>query len=155
MEALLDLYEEPYNPLRPVICFDKRPCQLLEDVRDPLRMQAAGTLRRFDYEYRRGGLCYVHVAFEPLTGWRRVMVSERRTKREFAQEVRQLAEELYPDAEKIRLVCDNLSTHSPAAFYEIFSPEQARRLTRRVEFVYTPVHGSWLNMGRGRDLRVG
>jgi hypothetical protein len=74
------------------------------------------------------------------------MVSERRTKREFAEEVRQLAEELYPDAEKIRLVCDNLSTHSPAAFYEIFSPEQARRLSRRVEFVYTPVHGSWLNM---------
>jgi hypothetical protein len=109
-------------------------------------MQAAGTLRRFDYEYRRGGPCYVHVAFEPLTGWRRVMVSERRTKREFAEEVRQLAEELYPDAEKIRLVCDNLSTHSPAAFYEIFSPEQARRLSRRVEFVYTPVHGSWLNM---------
>jgi hypothetical protein len=146
MEALLDLYEEPYDPLRPVICFDERPCQLLEDVRDPLPMQAAGTLRRFDYEYRRGGPCYVHVAFEPLTGWRRVMVSERRTKREFAEEVRQLAEELYPDAEKIRLVCDNLSTHSPAAFYEIFSPEQARRLSRRVEFVYTPVHGSWLNM---------
>ena len=147
MEALLDLYEEPYDPLRPVICFDERPCQLLEDVRDPLPMQeAAGTLRRLDYEYRRGGICYVHMAFEALTGWRRVMVSERRTKREIAQEVRQLAEELYPDAEKIRLVCDNLSTHSPAAFYEIFPPEQARRLTRRVEFIYTPVDGSWLNM---------
>ena len=146
MEALLDLYEEPYDPLRPVICFDKRPCQLLEDVRDPLRMQAAGTLRRFDYEYRRGGPFYVHVAFEPPTGWRRGMVSERRTKRGVAPEGRQLAAELYPDAEKIRLVCDNLSTHSPAAFYEAFSPEIAQRLARKIEFIYTPVHGSWLNM---------
>ncbi len=146
MEAVLDLYEEPYDPLRPVICFDERPCQLLEDVREPLPMQPGGGVRRFDHEYQRGGICYVHMAFEPLTGWRWVTVSERRRKQEFAEAVRHLAEEFYPDAKKIRLVSDNLSTHSPAAFYEIFSPEQARRLVQRIEFVYTPVHGSWLNM---------
>lgn len=89
---------------------------------------------------------HVLMAFEPSSGWRRVSVSERRRKQEFAEEVRGLAEEDYPDAEKIRLVCDNLSTHSAAAFYETFPPEQARRLARRIEFVYTPVHGSWLNM---------
>ena len=91
-------------------------------------------------------MAYVHVAFEPLRGWREVEVSERRRGLEFAHLMHHLAEEIYPDAEKIRLVCDNLSTHSPAAFYEIFSPEQAQRLSRRVEFIYTPVHGSWLNM---------
>jgi hypothetical protein len=146
MEALLDLYEDPYDPNRPLICFDERPCQLLEDVREPLPMQPGGDLRRFDHEYQRGGICHVHMAFEPLTGWRRAIVTERRRSREFAQEVSYLAEELYPDAERIRLVVDNLSTHSPAAFYETFSPEEARRLARRVEFIYTPVHGSWLNM---------
>lgn len=146
MEALLDLYEEPYDSKRPTICFDERPCQLLEDVRDPLPMRAEGDLRRLDHEYRRGGICYVHVAFEALTGWRRVVATERRTKREFAEEVRYLAEQAYPHAEQIRLVVDNLSTHSPAAFYETFSAEEARRLARRVEFIYTPVHGSWLNM---------
>jgi hypothetical protein len=106
-----------------------------------------GARRLVDHEYERGGMANAHVAFEPLTGWRRVEVTERRPKREFAEEVRRLAEEDYPQAEKkIRLVLDNLSTHTPAAFYETFVPEAARRLARRVEFVYTPVHGSWLNM---------
>ena len=146
MEALLDLYEEPYDRQRPVICFDERPCQLLEDVREPVPMRPRGGVSRFDHEYRRGGICYAHVAFEPLTGWRHVVLSERRTKWEFAQEVSYLAHELYPDATEIRLVVDNLSTHSPAAFYETFPPEKARRLARRIEFCYTPVHGSWLNM---------
>jgi DDE superfamily endonuclease len=91
-------------------------------------------------------MAYVSMAFEPLTGWREIVVTERRRKQEFAEEVRHLAEEVYLGAEKIYLVVDNLSTHSPAAFYEAFPPEIARRLTRRVEFVYTPVHGSWLNM---------
>lgn len=99
-----------------------------------------------DHEYRRGGTANVHVAFEPLTGWRRVEVSEKRRKREFAEQVRRLAEEDYPEAEKIRLVLDNLSTHTAAAFYEAFDSERARRLAKRVQFVYTPVHGSWLNM---------
>ncbi len=149
MEAVLDLYEEPYDPKRPVVCFDERPCQLLADVREPLPPRSGGPgggARLVDHAYERGGTANAHVAFEPLTGWRRVEVTERRRKREFAEEVRRLVEEDYPRAEKIRLVLDNLSTHTAAAFYEAFVPERARRLARRVEFVYTPVHGSWLNM---------
>jgi hypothetical protein len=149
MEAVLDLYEEPYDEARPVVCFDERPCQLLADVRDPLPARPggpAGGARLVDHEYRRGGTANVHVAFEPLAGWRRVEVTERRRKQEFAEQVRRVAEEDYPQAEKIRLVLDNLSTHTAAAFYEAFTPERARRLAGRVEFVYTPVHGSWLNM---------
>ncbi len=149
MEEVLDLYEEPYDEKRPVVCFDERPCQLLADVRDPLAPRPggpAGGARLVDHEYERGGTANVHIAFEPLTGRRRVEVTKRRRKREFAEEVRRIAEEDYPQAEKVRLVLDNLSTHTPAAFYEAFAPERARRLAGRVEFVYTPVHGSWLNM---------
>jgi hypothetical protein len=149
MEEVLDLYEEPYDPKRPVVCFDERPCQLLADVREPLAPRPGGPgggARLVDYEYERGGTANVHVAFEPLTGRRRVEVTKRRRKREFAEQVRRIAEEDYPRAEKIRLVLDNLSTHTAAAFYEVFGTEQARTLARRVEFVYTPVHGSWLNM---------
>jgi hypothetical protein len=145
MEALLDLYEEPYDPKRPIVCLDERPCQLLREVREPLRMEP-GRAQRLDFEYQRGGMAYVSMAFEPLAGWREIVVTERRRKQEFAEEVRHLAEEVYSSAEKIRLVVDNLSTHSPAAFYETFPPEVVRRLVRRVEFAYTPVHGSWLNM---------
>lgn len=149
MEAVLDLYEEPYDEKRPVVCFDERPCQLLADVREPLPPRPGapgGGARLVDHEYGRGGTRHVHVAFEPLTGRRRVKVTERRRKREFAEQVRRIAEEDYPGAEKIRLVVDNLSTHTPAAFYESFTPERARLLARRIEFCYTPVHGSWLNM---------
>lgn len=145
MEEVLDLYERPHDPLFPVICFDERPCQLLAEVREPLPA-GPGRPERRDHEYERRGMAHVLMAFEPLTGWRRASVTERRRNREFAEEARRLAEEDYPDAEKIRLVCDNLSTHSAAAFYEAFPAEQARSLARRVEFVYTPVHGSWLNM---------
>jgi hypothetical protein len=145
MEEVLDLYEQPYDPRRPMICFDERPCQMLGEVRDPLPM-APGKVRRFDSEYEREGMAYVHMAFEPLRGWREVEVTERRRGLEFAQLMHHLAEEIYPDAEKICLVCDNLSTHSPAAFYGAFSPEIAHRLARKIEFIYTPVHGSWLNM---------
>lgn len=149
MEAVLDLYEEPYDQKRPVVCFDERPCQLLADVREPLPARPGGPgggARLVDHEYERGGTANAHVSFEPLTGWRRVEVTGRRRKREFAEEVRRLAEEDYPQAERIRLVLDNLSTHTASAFYEAFAPEVARRLARRVEFCYTPVHGSWLNM---------
>ncbi len=146
MEEVLDLYEEPYDPLRPVVCFDERPCQLLADVRDPLPV-GPGRPERHDHEYERRGMAHVSMAFEPLVGWRHVEVSERRRGREFAEAVRRLAEEDYREAERIRLVVDNLSTHSAAAFYETFAPaEVAHRLARRVEFCYTPVHGSsWLN----------
>ena len=146
MEEVLDLYEEPYDPKRPTVCFDERPCQLLAEVREPLPVGAAGVPKRHDHEYHRRGTAHLFVAFEPLTGWRDVEVRERRRGREFAEEVRRLAEEVYPDAEKIRLVVDNLNVHTPASFYERFPPEQAHRLARRVEFCYTPVHGSWLNM---------
>ena len=141
----MDLYEEPYDPLRPVVCFDERPRQLLAEVRGPLPI-GAGRVERFDSHYERRGMVFVLMAFEPLSGWRRVEAVERRRGKEFAEMVRYLAEEAYPRAERIRLVCDNLSTHSPAAFYETFPPELAHRLARRIEFCYTPVHGSWLNM---------
>jgi DDE superfamily endonuclease len=145
MEAVLDLYEESYDPLRPVVCFDERPCQLLAEVREPLPA-APGRHERHDHEYERRGIAHVLMTFEPLTGWRLTSVTERRRGCEFAEEVRHLAEEIYPKAECIRLVCDNLSTHTKAAFYETFPADQARRLARRIEFVHTPVHGSWLNM---------
>jgi hypothetical protein len=145
MEEVLDLYEEPYDPLRPVVCFDERPCQLIGDVRDPLPMKP-GCIERFDSEYERGGVCWVLMSFEPLSGWREVMVTEHRRKQEFAHSMRRLAQEHYPQAEKIRVVLDNLSTHTAAAFYESFSAEVARKLARKIEFIYTPVHGSWLNM---------
>lgn len=105
MEVLLDLYEEPYDPLLPVPCFDERPCQRVEEVREPLPMRPRDAVRRFDHEYRRGGIRYVHVAFEPLTGWRRAIITERRRKQEFTQEIRHLAEEIYPEAQRVRLVC--------------------------------------------------
>jgi hypothetical protein len=145
MEEVLDLYEEPYDPKRPVVCFDERPCQLLAEIRESLRL-GAGRPERRDHEYQRQGMAHLFVAFEPLTGWRGVEVRERRRGREFAEFVRYLAEDLYPEAEKIRLVVDNLNIHTPASFYEVFDAERARELSRRIEFRYTPVHGSWLNM---------
>ena len=145
MEEVLDLYEEPYDPKRPVVCFDERPCQLLAEVREPLGL-GAGRPERRDHEYKRRGMAHLFVAIEPLRGWRGVEVRERRRGREFAEFVRYLAEDLYPEAEKIRLVVDNLNIHTPASFYEVFDAERARELSRRIEFCYTPVHGSWLNM---------
>ena len=145
MEEVLDLYEEPYDPSRPVTCFDERPCQLIGDVIEPLPPKP-GEVARFDSHYRRGGTCHVLMAFEPLTGWRQARVTKRRRKREFAEEMCRLAEEVYPRAERIRVVLDNLSTHTAAAFYESFPAERARHLARKIEFAYTPVHGSWLNM---------
>jgi hypothetical protein len=145
MEEVLDLYEEPYDPKRPVLCFDERPCQLLADLREPLGVDAGRPERR-DHEYERRGMAHLFVAFEPLTGWRGVEVRERRRGCEFAEFVGHLAEDLYSEAEKIRLVVDNLNIHSAASFYEVFDAQRARRLTRRIEFCYTPVHGSWLNM---------
>ena len=147
MEEILDLYEELYDPKRPVVCFDERPCQLLADVRDPLPMQLAERPnKRVDSEYERRGMANVLMAFEPLKGRREMRVTEHRRKQEFAEMMRKLAEEVYPDADRIRLVCDNLNTHSPGAFYELLPAEQARRLSKKIEFVYTPTHGSWLNM---------
>lgn len=145
MEQVLDLYEAPYDPLRPVICFDERPVQLRAHLRDPLPMRP-GEPRREDYEYKREGTCSVLVAFEPLRAWRKLWVLPQRRKVDFAACLRELTDVFYGQAETIRLVCDNLNTHDGSSFYEAFEAEQAHRLAQRVEFVYTPKHGSWLNM---------
>ncbi len=145
MEALLDLYEEPDDPTRPRVCFDERPCQLLGGCREPLPM-VPGHPARFDYEYSRHGTCNLFMMVEPFQGWRQVTVTPRRTKREFAHCMRELVEVHFPEAEKIRVVLDNLSTHTPGALYEVFAPAEARRIPRKLEFHLTPVHGSWLNM---------
>jgi hypothetical protein len=145
MERVLALYAEPYDAKRPVVCFDERPCLLHAEVRDPLGMRP-GTERRQDHEYQRGGTCCVMMAFEPLAARRRVWVRPRRRRAEFAEAVRGLCDEVYPEAECIRLVCDQLNTHGAASFYETFAPAEARRLAAKVEFVHTPVHGSWVNV---------
>lgn len=145
MERVLALYAEPYDPSRPVVCLDERPCALVGEAREPLPMRPGADLRQ-DHEYTRGGLCCLMMAFEPLRAWRRVWVRPQRRRWEFAEVVRALADEVYPEARRIRLVCDQLNTHTAAAFYERFAPEEARRLAERVEFVHTPVHGSWLNV---------
>jgi DDE superfamily endonuclease len=145
MEDLLDLYEEPDDPARPRVCFDERPCQLLADRRKP-RPMIPKQPARFDYEYTRHGTCNLFIMVEPFQGWRHLSVPPRRTKQEFAQCLAELVDVHFPEAEQIRVVLDNLSTHTPAALYEAFPPAGARRILRELEFHPTPVHGSWLNM---------
>jgi hypothetical protein len=145
MEDTLDLYAEPYDPRYPHVCFDEVPYQLVAETRVPLPMQP-GKPERYDYEYRRNGTCNLFVFFQPLAGWRRVKVTERRTKLDFAQCMKELVDVLFPEAEQIRVTLDNLNIHTPAALYEAFEAAEARRLVRKLEFHYTPKHGSWLNM---------
>jgi transposase len=145
MEDVLDLYAEPYNPRFPVVCFDERPYQLIGETRLPVPAEP-GQLARYDYEYRRNGTCNLFTYLQPLAAWRHVVVTERRTNVDFAHRMRELVEVHFPKAEKIRLVVDNLNIHTPAAFYQVFAPSEARRLVCRLEFHYTPKHGSWLNM---------
>jgi len=145
MEDVLDLYAEPYDPLRPVVCFDEVPVQLIGECAAPLPMRP-GTPRRVDYEYVRLGTCNVFVMVEPLAGWRHFTVTERRAIPDFAEQMRWLVDQGYPDAACVRVVLDNLSTHTPEALYETFPPAEARRILRKLEFHYTPKHGSWLNM---------
>ncbi len=144
MEDVLDLYEEPYDPARPVICFDESPKQLIGEVRDPMPPQP-GTPARQDTEYQRNGVRDLMMICEPKRGWRDVLIMERRTKVEFAQCMRHIVEQ-FPDAEVIRVVLDNLNTHKAASLYEAFPPEEARNIARKIEFHYTPKHGSWLNI---------
>ena len=151
MEDVLDVYERPYDPERPVVCLDETSKQLVAESRQPLppvpaRDGKPGRPARADYEYERRGVAALFLLCEPLRGWRHVTVSERRTKRDWARVVRDLVDVHYPDAEKIVLVQDNLNTHTPAALYERFPPAEARRLLGRLELHYTPKHGSWLNM---------
>ena len=145
MEDVLDLYERAYDPRQPVVCFDERPCQLLGDLKEPIPMKP-GSAKKVDYHYKRNGTCSALVACEPLRGWRKVVPSEQRTKRDYAQFMKELVERDYPQAEKIIVVQDNLNTHTPGAFYENFDAERARRLARKLEFHFTPKKASWLNM---------
>ena len=145
MEDVLDLYAEPYDPQRPAVCVDETSTQLIEEKRKPIPAKP-GQPERFDYEYQRNGTRNLFVCCEPLRGWRHVAVTERRTMQDFAAQMRWVVDEAYPEAAKIRVVLDNLNTHRPAALYEAFEPAEARRIVKRLEFHYTPKHGSWLNM---------
>ena len=141
MEDVLDLYAEPYDPQRPVVCFDETSTQLLSDTRPPIPVEP-GRPRREDYEYRREGTRNLFLFIEPLAGWRHVTVTERRTAWEFAQQMRWLVDEAYPEVDMVRVVLDNLNTHRKASLYQAFPAEEARRIARRLEFHYTPKHGS-------------
>jgi transposase len=145
MEDVLEVYAQPYNPKRPQVCFDEGGKQLIGEVRPPLPVRP-GTPRREDYEYERNGTANLFMVFEPLAGVRRVEVTQRRTNQDFARIIRRLVDEWYAQAEKIVLVLDNLSTHTPAALYEAFEPTEARRVVEKLEWHYTPKHGSWLNV---------
>lgn len=145
MEDVLDLYAEAYDEKRPQVCLDERPVQLLADV-TPVVPMKAGQARRFDYEYQRHGTANLFILCQPLTGWREVKVTRQRTKVDFALCVRDLVDLHFPEVEVIRLVVDNLNTHNPSSLYEAFAPAEARRILRKLEFHYTPKHGSWLNM---------
>ena len=145
MEDVLDVYELPYDPVRPVVCMDEKPYQLLGDAREPLSMRP-GDDRKTDSEYVRNGTCSIFAFVEPLGGKRHVSVHEHRTAIDWALEIQYLSDVMYPDAEKIILVMDNLNTHKPASLYKAFEPTQARRIIKRLEIHYTPKHGSWLDM---------
>lgn len=145
MEQVLDVYKRPYNEGCPVVCMDESPKQLIKEIRMPIAMKP-GKDKKIDFEYERRGVCNVFMANEPLKGTRYVEIKKHKTKKDWALFIKVLADRQYKDAKKITLVMDNLNTHSPAALYEVFNPEEAKRIWDRFEFVYTPKHGSWLNM---------
>jgi transposase len=145
MEDVLDLYAEPYDEKRPKVNFDETSKQLIAEIRQPLPAKP-GQVERVDYEYQRNGTRNLFMMCEPQAGWRHIEVTEHRTMQDFAQQMKWLVDEKYPEAEKIRIVMDNLNTHKPASLYERFAPEEARRILKKLEFHYTPKHGSWLNM---------
>jgi hypothetical protein len=145
MEDILDLYQQPFDESLPVICMDEKPFQLLGESRDSIPMKP-GKAERRDGEYIRNGTCCIFIFTEPLAGWRHVEASERRTRVDWANQIRELLEVHYPQAPRIRLVMDNLNTHTTASLYEAFPPELARSLAKRLEIHYTPKHGSWLNI---------
>jgi len=145
MEDVLEVYQRPYNPKRPQVCLDEASKQLIAETRLPVAA-APGRASREDYEYVRNGTVNLFMMFEPLAGRRHVRMTDRRTKKDFAEAIKELSDERYPDAEKIVLVMDNLNTHSPASLYEAFEPSEARRLAEKLEVHYTPKHGSWLDM---------
>ena len=145
MEDVLDVYELPYDPKHPVVCMDEKPYQLLGESREPLPMRK-GSDQKIDSEYVREGTCSIFIFTEPLGGVRHVNVRKQRTAIDWADEIKYLVDIGYPEAEKIILVLDNLNTHTPASLYRAFPPEEARRIARRLEIHFTPLHGSWLNI---------
>lgn len=145
MEDVLEIYAKPYDSKVPVLCMDEQPVQLVKEVKTPIAATKKHP-KRVDYEYERAGVANIFMFAEPLAGFREVIVRETKTKVDWAISMAQLLEGRYVDCEKIILVCDNLNTHTKGAFYEVFLPERARDLARRVEFHYTPKHGSWLNI---------
>jgi hypothetical protein len=163
MEDVLDLYAEDYLEDYPVVTFDESPYQMISETRVPLPAEP-GQPQRYDYEYRREGTCNLFLFFQPLRGWRHVKVTERRTTLDFAQCMKDLVDIHFPNATLISVVLDNLNTHTPAALYEAFEPAEARRIVSKLDFHYTPKHGSWLNMaecefavllGQCLDQRIG
>jgi DDE superfamily endonuclease len=145
MEDVLDVYQRPHDPARPLVCLDETSKQLVGETRTPQPMQP-GRPARHDYEYKRNGTANLFMLFAPLEGWRHVEVTARRTAVDYAKILRDLADIHFPKAEKIVLVQDNLNTHAPASLYEAFEPAEARRIIGRFEWHYTPKHGSWLNL---------
>ena len=163
MEDVLDLYAEAYDPAYPVVCFDESPYQLISETRVALPLEK-GQPQRYDYEYKREGTCNLFLFFEPGRGWRHVKVTERRTAKDWAQCMKDLVDIHYVEAQVISIVQDNLNTHTPASLYETFTPSEARRIINKLDFRYTPKHGSWLNMaevefavllGQCLDQRIG
>ena len=144
MEMVLDVYKRPYDPRFPVVCMDESPKQLIEETKIPIPA-SPGQPAKHDYEYKRNGVCNIFLACEPLAGKRMVKITEKKTKQDWACFIEEIAEQ-YKSAEKITLVMDNLNTHTPGSLYETFSPEKAKMIWEKFEFVYTPKHGSWLNM---------
>ena len=145
MEDVLDLYAEPYDPQRPVVCFDERPVQLVAETRTPIP-PAPGRPQRYDYEYQRRGTANLFTVLEPHAGWRHVEATDRRTAVDFAHQMRALVDLDFPEATTIRVVLDNLNTHTAASLYTAFPPAEARRIAKKLQFHFTPRHGSWLNM---------
>ena len=145
MEDVLEVYQRPYDPQRPVVCLDETFKQLIGETRQPLPLRP-GSVERFDHVYTRNGVASLFVAFEPLRGWRQIAVTDQRRRLEWAEFVRSLVDGEYREAEKVVLVMDQLNTHTAASLYEAFPPEEAKRIADRLEIHYTPKHGSWLNM---------
>jgi transposase len=145
MEDVLDVYKQPYNGKRPVVCMDELNKQTVKEIRTPLPLKPGEPIK-YDTEYERNGTSNIFLSFEPLKGKRQLKVTERRTKIDWAGYIKELVDEGYPEAEKIILIQDNLNTHTGASLYEAFEPAEARRLLEKLEFHYTPKHGSWLNM---------
>jgi len=145
MEDILDLYQQPHDPLHPLVAMDEQPIQLVKETRIPLPLRP-GHPACYDYEYERAGTTNNFLFIAPLSGWRKVKVRDTKTRVDWAHEIKELLDVDFADVESVRLVCDNLNTHNVASLYEAFAPEEARRLARRLEIHYTPKHGSWLNV---------